>query len=169
MIIKNQGKTVKKIDTPKLNQFHRELHSFLSNCESINALKNFIEKYHDLAICITEQYGEFVAVNHAFTELYGYSKDELLGEHCTMVVPPKYKPLAVEYHNQVVRSRQLMPTVCVNCNKKGENIVLIIAPISYQDPDTGKLFIVSALEPKRRQMNGSSNQADLERKLASVI
>jgi PAS domain S-box-containing protein len=149
MTIKKRGKTVKKVESPVLNLFHRDVQLFLSHCKDINKLKIFIEEYKDLAICITEEFGEFIAVNQTFSRLYGYGADELIGEHCTLVVPPKYKPLAVEFHNMVVKTKELMPTICVNSNKKGESMILRIAPISFVD-DKGNVYVISALEPKQR-------------------
>lgn len=164
MTIKKKGKTIKKIESPLLTLFHRELQLFLSDCKDINKLKIFIEEYKDLAICITEEFGEFVAVNQTFSKLYGYGVNELLGEHCTLVVPPKYKPLAVEFHNMVVKAKELMPTICVNSNKKGENMILKIAPISFID-DNGNVYIISALEPKQR--NSSLKVKSLHKLIAA--
>jgi PAS domain S-box-containing protein len=167
MTIKTKGKTVKKIESPALNLFHRDIQLFLSHCKNINKLKAFIEEYKDLAICITEEFGEFIAVNQTFSKLYGYGADELIGEHCTLVVPPKYKPLAVEFHNMVVKAKELTPTICVNSNKKGENMILRIAPISFTD-DKGDVYIISALEPKPRNSNHGSLKLKGSHRLVTV-
>ena len=42
-----------------------------------------------LGICITDRQGKFVEVNQEYCRIYGYSREELIGNSYTMVVDPK--------------------------------------------------------------------------------
>ncbi|WP_263833884.1 PAS domain-containing sensor histidine kinase [Sulfurospirillum oryzae] len=41
----------------------------------------------NLGICLTDKEGRFVAVNAAYSKIYGYSEAELIGKHFQMIIP----------------------------------------------------------------------------------
>ncbi len=71
-----------------------------------NALLDRITR---LAFCVTDRNGCFVEVNEAYTEFYGYSREELLGQHFTMVVPEAFRAYAADIHDRFIAGEVEMP------------------------------------------------------------
>lgn len=40
-----------------------------------------------IGICITDTEGYFIELNDAYSEIFGYSRDELIGEHFSLIIP----------------------------------------------------------------------------------
>ena len=53
-----------------------------------------------VGICITNERGLYEYVNAAYTRLYGYSYDELIGQSFTIVVPEEHRAELVELHDR---------------------------------------------------------------------
>jgi len=58
-----------------------------------------------IGICITNERGYFDYVNPAYCRLYGYSPDELIGEHFTLVVPEEHREKMNELHERFMGRR----------------------------------------------------------------
>ncbi|RKZ39539.1 MAG: hypothetical protein DRQ49_11185 [Gammaproteobacteria bacterium] len=62
-----------------------------------------------LGICVTDDQGRFLQVNQAFTALYGYRTQELIGQPFTMILPPSARDDAVrEYYSLLVTQEKEM-------------------------------------------------------------
>ncbi|MGM0705328.1 MAG: PAS domain S-box protein, partial [Bacteroidota bacterium] len=59
----------------------------------------------NVGICVTDKNGQFVRVNPAYTDLYGWSEEELIGEHFTKVVPPNSHADAADLHDRFIYDR----------------------------------------------------------------
>lgn len=55
-----------------------------------------------IGVCITDEKGYFVAVNKFYSELYGYSEEELVGQHFTMVLPESQREVARQIHDAFI-------------------------------------------------------------------
>jgi PAS domain S-box-containing protein len=53
-----------------------------------------------IGICVTDENGYFVEANPAYCRLYGYSREELIGSHFTIVVPPENQSTMMELHDR---------------------------------------------------------------------
>lgn len=51
-----------------------------------------------IGICITDAHGYFTDVNTTYCDIYGYTKEELIGAPFTTVVPDEYKAMLVKMH-----------------------------------------------------------------------
>lgn len=51
-----------------------------------------------VGICVSSPEGRFVQVNPAFCQLYGYSAEQLIGQHVTMIVPPESRVVLGALH-----------------------------------------------------------------------
>ncbi|GBF48544.1 PAS domain S-box [Leptospira ryugenii] len=76
----------------------------------------------DIGVCITDQFGRFVNVNQAYCEIYGYSKDELLGKSFTIVVLPEYREAIQSMHDQFIAGEEEIPREWTVQRKNGEVI-----------------------------------------------
>ena len=56
----------------------------------------------NIGICVTDEAGRFVRVNEAYTALYGWSEDELMGQPFTQVVPPGDRERAQYAHDRFI-------------------------------------------------------------------
>lgn len=69
-------------------------------------VKFIINQETELGICITNKDGFFVAVNKRYTEIYGYSEHELIGNHFSMMLPDKTKEQLTKEHNKFIDQRR---------------------------------------------------------------
>ena len=58
-----------------------------------------------VGICITNESGIFEYVNPNYTRLYGYSEEELIGNHFTMVVPEEFRAHLSRLHDEFMGRR----------------------------------------------------------------
>ena len=56
----------------------------------------------NIGICVTDQDGRFVRVNAAYTDLYGWTEDDLIGQPFTKVVPPDDRDWAQRVHDRFI-------------------------------------------------------------------
>ena len=57
-----------------------------------------------MGICITDKNGFFVNMNQKYTDIYGWSKEELLDKHFTTVVPEENKNRLNTMHNEFIKN-----------------------------------------------------------------
>lgn len=58
----------------------------------------------ELGICITNNKGDYVAVNERYAEIYGYKKNEFIGQHFTMVVPDAQQQKLQYMHDKFIEN-----------------------------------------------------------------
>ncbi len=81
-----------------------------------------------MAICVTDEHGNYVEVNDAYLELYGYTREELIGKHFTMVVPEHYRAEAARIHDAFMAGAPEMPAEWVVVRKNGELRNIYVVP-----------------------------------------
>ena len=62
------------------------------------ALLSAIFEVTKLGLCITNKEGQFVRVNPACCALYGYTAEEMLGQHFTLIIAPENHERAIKLH-----------------------------------------------------------------------
>jgi len=88
-----------------------------------------------IGISITDYDGYFVMVNPAYCKLYGYSLEELIGNHFTMVVADPYREDAAERHRRFMAGDDLQPEYeSVAIRKDGQTINLLINAARVKGP-----------------------------------
>ncbi|MFP4089192.1 MAG: PAS domain S-box protein [Cyclobacteriaceae bacterium] len=55
-----------------------------------------------IPVCVTDYRGVFMLINQAYSQFYGYTPDELLGQHFTKVVPEGKKQLLSQLHDDFI-------------------------------------------------------------------
>jgi PAS domain S-box-containing protein len=53
-------------------------------------------------MCVTNSEGKFVEVNNAYCKTYGYTREELIGQPFTIVLPPELREYAQQLHNDYI-------------------------------------------------------------------
>ncbi|MFN3426113.1 MAG: PAS domain S-box protein [Candidatus Thermochlorobacter sp.] len=73
--------------------------------DSLQENKDLLESVINTAaigICVTDEEGRYVIVNPAYCNTYGYSKEELLGQHFSMVIPAEDQLKASNTHSAFI-------------------------------------------------------------------
>ena len=90
---------------------------------------NFVEKL-TIPCCITDRYGNFENINHAYCKMYGYTHDELIGQHFTMIVPEDSRAYLTEMHDLFMERKFELQSEFTVLNKKSE-LRTIMANAAY--------------------------------------
>jgi len=57
----------------------------------------------EYGICITDENGVFRHVNNNYTSIYGYAREELLGNKFTMIVPEEAREYLMQLHDKFIQ------------------------------------------------------------------
>ena len=115
-----------------------------------------------LAICITNQDGNFVAVNDNYVQTYGYSRDELIGQPFTVVVPPTDQDSLMRYHSRFFVDKYEILRKWVVRNKDGQNME-IFADAGYNDQIEGaphKITLIQFMQNMSQQDKAAGDFAN---------
>jgi PAS domain S-box-containing protein len=85
-----------------------------------------IETSDTIGICITNSHGNFVAVNSAYTKIYGYGEEELIGKSFLMVVPPTNKETMDLLHKKFLRDKKEIAREWGVITKGGDTISISV-------------------------------------------
>jgi PAS domain S-box-containing protein len=86
----------------------------------------------DLGICITDQFGNYRAVNNAYCRIYEYKKEELLGNSFTIVVPAEYRENMQVLHKKFLRDKREIAREWTVLTKSNKPIVISV-DAAYSD------------------------------------
>lgn len=102
----------------------------------------------DIGICVTDDEGRFVAVNQGYCELYGYDRDELMGQHFSLVVPGSNKEKASKMHDEFIESGKEIPGEWTVVNKKGKELSIFVSAqlIEYDDGQKFKVTTIRKID-----------------------
>jgi len=67
-----------------------------------DALLKAVYNSADIGMCVTNSEGKFVEVNNAYCKTYGYTREELIGQPFTIVLPPYLREYAQQLHNDYI-------------------------------------------------------------------
>ncbi len=79
-----------------------------------------------IGVCITNDKGNFVAVNEAYTKVYGYEKKELIGNSFLMVVPSETKSQMTYLHDKFIKEKREIAKQWTVERKNGELIEIVV-------------------------------------------
>jgi len=98
-----------------------------------------------VGICLTNDQGIFVRVNQAFSDILGWSLDELVGHHFSLLFKPEFHQAARQLHQLFMRDMAgVVPDEWVLKRKDLQKITLSVSNSLYTD-DSGQKFVVSVL------------------------
>ena len=109
--------------------------------------EDILSRITNLAYCLTDEKGFFIEVNEAYCALYGYSAQELIGQHFTIVVPNGYKEFASGVHDAFISGVEEMPAIWTVQNKKGELLSIHAEAIrcKTKEGNTTKMTLIELL------------------------
>ncbi|WP_114751012.1 PAS domain S-box protein [Pleomorphovibrio marinus] len=97
-------------------------------------------------VCITDDKGRFIEVNEAYCEIYGYTKEELIGKPFTMMVAPKKRKSIQELHDAFFINGKEPPTNVEVIKKNGEKIIVSVFADLLVNPDGERFKITSVTD-----------------------
>ncbi len=111
-----------------------------------------------VGICITNRERRFVLVNDAYCRTYGYSRDELIGQPFTVVVPEENRQAANDLHDAFIAGSPEIPLEWTVQRKGGDRITVVTTAALLVDADGERYKIttvtdVSELRSAQRLVN----------------
>ena len=76
----------------------------------------------DIGICLTDETGKFIRVNDQYCNIYGYTRDELIGQSFTTVVTPENRKHAQKMHDDFIDGVDEIPAEWKVMRKDGSII-----------------------------------------------
>lgn len=83
----------------------KRLHAIKSIFENNQDLSYKVFNHMPIGICLTDPKGYFTDVNATYCDIYGYTRDELIGNSFTMVVPTESQLRLVNLHEQFLEKK----------------------------------------------------------------
>lgn len=83
----------------------KRLHAIKSTFENNQDLSYQVFNHMPIGICVTDPDGYFTDVNATYCDIYGYTREELLGKNFTIVVPDESKLRLVDLHDQFLKKK----------------------------------------------------------------
>ncbi|NLK98728.1 MAG: EAL domain-containing protein [Epulopiscium sp.] len=100
-----------------------------------NQLKILMNAFNtlEIAICIMDREGLFVYVNDAYCRIYGYEKDEFLGQSFHLIIPPDEREKYWHEHNSFMMEESVYSGERMIEQKNGKNINVSVTVTKIQD------------------------------------
>jgi len=97
-----------------------------------------------VGICLTDESGRFVEVNRAYCRIYGYSREELIGNPFTMVVPEEGRADAMALHDRFMEGEPEIPVEWLVMRKAGKKIHIVVTAALMIDEE-GRRFKITTV------------------------
>lgn len=130
--------TEKKLFSQKLSHTERLLHSVFDTTSA--------------GICITDEKGRYVDVNAKYCEIYGYSRDELIGQSFTMVVPEELHQTLNDLHDRFIDGEKELDAEWMVERKDGRRIDVFATArlLEYEDGSRFKITSIHDITESKK-------------------
>ncbi|BAY09561.1 PAS domain S-box protein [Calothrix sp. NIES-2098] len=144
--------------TLKLNQQNQHITSIL---DTVSA-----------GVCLTNENGYFVDINPAYCQIYGFTREELIGQQFTLhysnLTAEEKSNLIQQYKNFIANGIQPEKRQFNITRKDGLRLPVEMSQVIYQKDD-GKFLVVTTLIDITAHQLLESNQASRERYLSALV
>jgi PAS domain S-box-containing protein len=135
-----------------------------------NDLRELVEAVPD-ALVVIDQSGRLILVNRQTEQLFGYHRDELLGQPVEVLVPERFRDKHVGYRDGYFAAPHLRPMgvglELVGQRKDGHEVPV---EISLSPLHSGSvLFVVSTIRDVTQRRNAESQLRKLEQRYRSLV
>jgi two-component system, chemotaxis family, CheB/CheR fusion protein len=133
--------TEKKHFSFKLNYTERLLHSIFDASST--------------GICITDENGLFMDMNSEYCRIYGYSREELIGQPFTMVVPDEFKGMLIKLHEDFISGKKELDAEWMVQRKDGRRIDIFASAklLTYEDGSRFKVTTIHDITESKKYEN----------------
>lgn len=120
----------------------------------LNASSSLLTSIFDVSsvgICITDKNGNFVNINREYCKIYGYEKEELIGQPFTVVVPPENRQFVQTMHDDFIAGKPEMPDEWRVMKKDGTIIDIFVTAslLTREDGTRLKVTCVNDITAKK--------------------
>ncbi|MFP4487201.1 MAG: response regulator [Campylobacterales bacterium] len=159
----NMAEVIKKLD--ECVEYEREKKGV---AKEINFNKQLLERLLTVikvGICITDKDGKFVFVNKHYTKIYGYKKEELLGNSFLMMLPEDRREEFDKLHKDFIDNKvSEIPFRANVVDKYGKKLDIIATGSRLVDSD-GNIFKVTSVEDITEIIKMEEDKKEYERQL----
>ncbi len=130
----------------------------LSDLNATERLVSSVFNAVSTGICVTNQEGIFEDVNDEYCQIYGYRREELIGESFVVVVPMEYRAMMQAMHDDFIAGGTELPGEFDVITKSGETITVSVMADLLIQPDGS-----------RHKVTSVRNITEIKQKEAEVI
>lgn len=106
-------------------------------------LNNSVFNAAAFGVCVTDAFGYFSDFNNEYARIYGYTREELLGKHFSIVVPDKFKRQATKMHDDFIKDGYELPSEWEVIRKDGRPIHIFVKAELLVQPDGSRFKVTS--------------------------
>ena len=142
-----------------------------SNMTSASAEWEFLDAVYnsaDIGICVTDENRRFVRVNDAYCETYGYTREELIGQPFTRVLPEGIRETAARMHDEFLAGGDESAGEWQVLRKDGSVRDIIVTAGRVATPDDRRFKVTTVTDITERKATESTLQRT-ENELRSLI
>jgi PAS domain S-box-containing protein len=103
---------------------------------------NLVFGISEVGICILDNAGKFVEVNQIYCDFHGYTREEMVGEPFTMLVPEENRRAAVDLYKDYLVGMPEIPLEWTGLDKQGNQLKVMLNP-GYLITDDGEQFVIA--------------------------
>ncbi|MDX2127683.1 MAG: PAS domain S-box protein [Chloroherpetonaceae bacterium] len=96
-----------------------------------------------IGLCLTDENGKFVEVNKAYCDTYGYTREELIGKHFTLVIPSEEKLKYQNIHSAFIAGEKNTDGEWLLIRKDGALRNIHVKASLYQDFNGARFKVTS--------------------------
>ncbi len=138
----------------------------ISKAGNVSAIASFnaaILEALPIGVCLTDETGHYRFMNDAYCAIYEYVREEMIGQHYSVIMPPDQIDLANAYYERLLSGDTGIPVERKRQRKDGSIIYIEAANALVQDVDGRKMVITTVREiTERKQMEAELQKANEE-------
>lgn len=125
------------------------------------ALNEAVLEALPVGVCLTDETGHYRFMNDAYCAIYEYVREEMVGQHYSVIMPPDQIELANEHYKRLLDGDTGLPTERKRQRKDGSIIYIEAANALVQDEKGRKMIITTVRDiTKRKQMEAELQKAN---------
>ena len=130
----------------------------------------YLTEYFPVGICVTDESGYFRQINPAYEKIYGYAKEELVGEHFTLVVPDGKKASLSQNHDLFFQDLFYLQDIWEVKHKQGHTFSILAnaAPIHIDGKKFKLTFVVNISDLKATEQKLTTSIEQLQRRMEAM-
>jgi len=114
-----------------------------------------------IGVCLTDETGHYRFMNNAYCEIYEYVREEMIGQHYSVIIPPDQIALVNAQYARLLNGDMGIPTERKRQRKDGGIIYIEAANALVRLPDDRKMVITTVREiTERKKMEAELQKAN---------